>query len=385
MNKAISDLLPKLERWFGEIMAQVMSMPPIRGDGVLMLGAAVWGKKYADRFQSYALPSIVAKRNFDALKGRCHFVVFTDAATFARIWGLCRTLEGGGITTQILVIPDYIMAEQHRDPLNRYWFLGVTGNALLQMAGRTGMGMHWTFPDHLYGHSYFENLQRLVAAGHKAIVQPGISANIETAWEAIEPFRNEDGNLAIPDVELGTIGWQHLHPQTRASLMNRATISTAMPNSHLLVWQGRDKIVLHCCHMNPAYLAPEIVAKAPTRIPATLDAELPAFLAGAPFYVPTITDGMTYLELSDGEKRVVDKFVPFDEFSERCWTHVRFLDEWMPYFRAPFAIPMHPQETGIEDADIKGEFAEVYEMLMRDKARAAIAFIPKLAFQSPEA
>lgn len=402
---SLDDFLPVLESWFGTEMARLYEMPPMRGENVLLMGCPVWGKKYLDRFQNYCLPSIVSDKNLAALSGRCHMVLFTDVESFTRLWSMTRILEGAGITLQLLLIPKEVMehvyprpqqasqkfrlegAEPPPDPteLNKYWVLGVAGNVMLQMAGRAGMAFHMLQPDHIYSAEYFPNLFRLRDEGHEAITQPGISADITTAWEDIEAYRNEQGNLPIPDRDLGTIGWNHLHKQTRACLMNGATIPTKMPHSHLLVWQGRDKIVLHCCHMNPAYMSPRLCAMAPPRIPATLDAELPSFIPPkeATFYVPTISDGMTYLEVSDKDKTAKEEFVGLEEFSERWWTHVRFLNDWLEYSKTPYEVPIHPQETYVEDAEIERQFKSVLALLMDDKGAAAMRFIPRLAYKAP--
>lgn len=387
----LEDFLPVLESWFGTEMARLYETPPIRGAGVLLMGCPVWGRKYLERFQNYCLPSIQSEKNLKALAGRCHMVLFTNAESFTKLWGMTKGLESAGISIQLLVIPNEVMAhvpEGRQSPHvvdNKYWILGVAGNVMLQMAGRAGMAFHMLQPDHIYSAGYFENLWRLVGDGHEAITQPGISAEISTAWEAIERYRIKDGpykgTLPISGRDLGTIGWNHLHKQTRACLMNEAVIPTKMPHSHLLVWQGRDKIVLHCCHMNPAYLSPRLCAMAPTRIPATLDAELPAFIPDGKFYVPKITDGMTYLEVSDKDKGAKEEFVDFETFSERWHTHVRFLNDWLAYSATPYEIPIKRQRKYIADAEIERQFKAVLAMLMDDKGAAAMRFIPRLAYK----
>jgi hypothetical protein len=306
---------------------------------------------------------------------------------------MTKGLETAGLTLQLLVMPKEVMAhvQGHIKPgdpreLNKYWILGVTGNVMLQMAGRAGMAVHALQPDHIYPDEYFPNLFRLRDAGHEAIVQPGISADITTAWKDIEPYRITEGphkgTLPIPGRDLGTIGLKHLHKQTRACLMNQAVIPTKMPHSHLLVWQGRDKIVLHCCHMNPAYLSPRLCAEAPTRIPATIDAELPAFVKDTPFYVPTIADGMPYLEVSDDDKGAKEEFVEFDVFSERWWTHVRYLDDWMAYSVTPYEIPIKRQRKFIRDDEITSQFNDILARLIADNPPgAARRFIPRLAYK----
>lgn len=403
----LEGFLPVLENWFGTEMARIYEVPPYRADGVLLMGCPVWGRKYLDRFRQYCLPSILSQKNLAALTGRCHMVLFTDSDSFTELWAMTKGLEQtAGIALQLLVIPKEVMAfvrpksstgpdpiplegawRPQEDPdLNKYWVLGVAGNVMLQMAGRTGMAFHMLQPDHIYADEYFPNLFRLRDAGHEAITQPGISAEITTAADDIEAYRVKDGpqkgSLPIPARDLGTLGMKHLHKQTKACLMNDAMIPDKMPHSHLLVWQGRDKIVLHCCHMNPAYLSPRLCAAAPPRIPATLDAELPAFIPDGKFYVPKIDDGMTYLEVSDKDKGALEGFVDFETFSVRWWTHVRYLEDWMAYSTTPYEIPIKRQENYIPDDEIKRQFDDVLARLIADNPPgAARRFIPRLSYQ----
>ncbi len=384
MSEPIDDFLPPLERLFGSLMSQVYASPPIKGDGALILGCPVWGNKYIDRFQNYCLPSMVSEANLQALAGRCHMVLFTDTDSFARLWGLTKTMEKHGITLQILLISQEVMQFINpRDPksLDKYWLLGVCSNVHMQMCGRMGGNFHALHPDHIYARDYFPNLFRL-AKDHEVIAQPGISANILTAAPDIEKHRDERGLLAISDRDLGTIGWKHLHRQTKACLMNDAQIPDKMPHSHLMVWQGRDKLVLHCCHMNPAFLSARLCEQAMPRIPATVDAELPAFTQHGPFYVPSIDDGMTYLEVSDDDKAGEKEFVPFELFSERWWSHVRFSYDWMPYSKVGAEVPIDPQESYIEDAEIVRQFNMILDNLIRDNPPgAAQRYIAKSAFR----
>jgi len=382
---ALTDFLPVLENWFGTEMARLYETAPTRRDDTLLMGCPVWGKKYLDRFQNYCLPSIVSQKNLGALAGRCHMVLFTDTDSFTRLWGMTKGLEAGGITIQLLVIPNEVMVHVPSDELNKYWILGVAGNVMLQMAGRVGMAFHMLQPDHIYAEDYFPNLFRLRDLGHEAIVQPGISAEISTAWEDIEPFRIKEGpsrgSLPIPSRALGNIGFKHLHKQTVSSLMNNATIPEQMPNSHLLVWQGRDKLVLHCCHMNPAYLSPRLCSLAQPRIPATLDAELPSFIGETPFYMPQNGE-MTYVEVSDKDKAADEGLVSLDVFSERCWSNVRWQFDWMPYFERAFHVPIKRQKKYIPDDEIERQFKQVHALLIdANPPGAHRRFIPRLAFQ----
>lgn len=383
----MTDFLGLLENWFGHEMAELYRERPSRTDGILMC-CPLWGKRYVDRFGRYCLPTLLAEQNLAVLRGKCRILLFTDKPSFATLREWVRELERLHIDVQIFEIPQDIMEgitnQSRGDPVgNKYWALGVAGQLGLQHAGRHGLSYHMLMPDHVYAESYFPALQRL-SQSHEAIVQPGISASIEIAHEALYAFRQEDGSLQIPDRELGQIGWMNLHKQTEAAVMNKATIPTDLPESHFLLWQARDKLILHNCHMNAAYLSPELCRKAPTRIPATLDAELPAFIGKTPFYVPKANDGLTFIELSDATKGANNKRVDGAGFAYKCWLDVRHSRAWMPYFMEPCEIPIHEQQIYMDEAEIRAQHAQLCVILEAEKAEGAYKFIEGLVYQKVE-
>lgn len=384
----IDNLLGLLEGWYGKEMSDLYRGQPWRGPGILM-GCPVWGEKYLERFEKYCLPTIMSPKNHAALKGRCRMVLFTDMASYARLLHFTEGMETVGFDLDLRIIPQEIMAQlpppgaKADDPrhLNKYWILGVAGNVQVQMAKRAGMAFHMLLPDHVYEQDYFPNMFRL-GAKYEGIAQTGISANVDGCGPELETYKQEGGAITIPGRDLGDMGWRHLHKQTRASLMNDATIPDDLPESHLWTWQGRDKLHLYCCHMNAAYLSAAMCDKAPSRIPATIDAELPAFMP-KDFYVPTAEDGMTFIEVSDETKADNPKRVNAKKFAQFCWMKVRYGKQWMPYVERVCEVPIHPQATYMEADEIEAEHARLLAMLLEIRGPDTIAteFIESLAFQ----
>lgn len=389
-------MLDELEGFYGLALAELYRVPANKGYGIVM-GCPLWGEKYIERFAQYCLPTILAPKNQAALNGKCRMVLFTDKQSFGYLVGLLENLERDhGIQVLLHLIPDELIKRLGDDPMNKYWVLGVAGGVLLKTAARANMGFHMLLPDHCYGPAYFENLFRL-SSDHEVIVQPGISASIETAAPELEKYR--DGiTLPVPDRDLGDIGFRHLHKQTASRLMNGATLPDDLPESHLLIWQGKDSLHVYCPHMNAAYLSPRICALAPSRIPATLDAELPAIIAGnAPFYVPKVSDGMTYIELSDAKKGDIAGRTDLEGWLEHSLIRVRFSDAWMPYFNTCYEVPIHNQElpepnvylpsplrqkkTWVDRSDIQIQQAALSEALA-EQLRPSIAnrFISNLGY-----
>lgn len=383
------DYLNVLEGWFGDEMSEINGRLAPPGTGLLM-GAPIWGQHYVDRFAWYCLPSLLAPQNLAALRDNCRLVLFTDRASWAPLWNVLRGLEHGtGIEVILREIPQPVMDgiyNQQGSPVdNKYWALGVAGQLCLQMAGRANMAFHMLAPDHVYAATYFENLFRIADGGYEAIAQPGISASLTQELHAeLYTYKQEDGSLAIPDRDLGTMGWRHLHPQTQENMITDKTIPDNLPLSHLWVWQGEDRLYLSSCHMNAAYLSPRLCAIAPTRIPATIDAELPAFFPEK-FYVPKADDGLTFIELSDASKPHDARKGNLEAFVAACCEKTAFQEDWAPFTREVYEIPIHPQETFVDEAKIRHQHAWLLAQLQDErptmKAKAAYKLIHAWRFK----
>lgn len=357
---ALQEMLHASEQWFGEAVAKLMDAPAPRGHGIV-LGCPLWGDKYVERFKTYGLPTLTAPKNLQALRYRARLVLFTDRPSFIALWNATRDLERQGVEVLLPLIPLEVMQLWNKHETNKYWVLGTAQNIALQMCARWKMGFHMVMPDHMHGPRYFENLFRLLTLGKRAIAQTGISADITTAGPEIERWRDADGHIAIPDRDLCDIAWRHLHPQMQACVMSPGRFPDAMPNSHFLIWPGADRLHLYSPHMNAVYISPELCQRAQPRIPATLDAELPSFMP-QDFYVPTIEDGLGFVEVSDSEKPADAAPVPFPAFAERALSQVNFSTDFMPFFQRCCEVPIH--RAFMTPDEIKAEHRAVLQKLV---------------------
>ena len=137
--------------------------------------------------------------------------------------------------------------------------------------------------------------------------------------------------------------------------------------------------------MNAAYLSPRMCARAPSRIPATMDAELPSFFPEK-FYVPKAADGLTYIELSDGSKPAGDLRGGIDDFVACCAEKVRYSDAWMPFAQQLYEVPIRKQKTYTDEATVREQHAWLLSQLRDDKptpkAKAAYRLIESLAYKA---
>jgi hypothetical protein len=362
--------------WFRACMTRLWGNDPKRGIGMVM-ACPLWGADYVERFGKLCLPSIVSPRNLAALKNRARIVIFTDSRSAPRILEMLDYLEHFGIKTIVWEAPTSVMEKVKGNAV--YWFLGACQNLAVQMCRRWGMGLHMLQPDHIYCDGYFENLFR-IQGGAPCIAQTSISADLMPAQADLKKYVNADGELVVPPRDLATIGYKHLHKQMQMYAMNNCSLAEdRMPNSHYMFWQTRDKLMIYCCHMNPAWLSPEICAivpipQEPGAIASTLDSRLPFILPnGVGVYVPGVDDGVVFIELSDGNKQAVPSFVDKLHFVSTAWGQVFFFDEFMPYFEQVCEIPIKPRKKFVTESEVIRQHAEIIEFMKARKGEAAIA------------
>lgn len=364
---------------FGYDMVELWNpfhMKPREG---LLMGCALWGADYIASFEKYCLPSILAPANIEALSGRARFVFFTSAAGYISLISVAKKMQRHGIEVGISVIKPEFLDEVEKHRLNKYWILGTLQNALIQMAGRWGMSVHLVFPDVIYNRQFFANLF-LLGEEHGAIVLAGpVALSCTELCEEIEACRQPGGTLDIEARDLGNMGLCYLHPMQRIKLLNGRNLDTDMPAGTIwLAWAARTKMCIYTAHTNMAWLSAELCALAPSRIPATIDAELPIFMPR--FYTPKAQDGLAYLEINDaGVQRIYStERLSFAEFAQGFWTNIKFDDRYMPFFNECCEVPVHDVPGGLDEEEIQRQHAHVVRRLYAEQAKAALAQIREL-------
>ena len=366
--------MPSLEAWFwGEMQKAASAPPPHRfpfAQTKVLMGCPLWGDEFVARFVKLCLPTLMAPRNRAALSGRCRIVFYTDQLSFRGLFNLARDMTMAGLETVVHTVPQEIMSKVGDLPLNKYWLLGITQQLMIHQAGKERMGFHSLFPDHMFAEAYFENLFRIVDANPGVgIAQTGISADIHTCLPEFEHFWLPDHALAVPDRELGDIGLRHLHKQMRTNMMNDADLATAMPNSHFLLWKGRDKLYCSSCHMNAVWIPPESCAVAPMSNPFSfnaIDTMLPYYMPRQ-VYVPDAEDGLGFLEVSDNLKGWSDQRLNFAEYAAQAWNTVHLSDDWNAFTETMCEIPIKEQAEYMEDAAIVEQHATLCALLKEAK------------------
>jgi len=380
----------KLEPWFDEEMADLYSHGATRRPGDVLMGIPIWGKEFLERFSIWCLPTLGSPENIKALAGRCRLVIFRPPAARPLLFRLTNWLRRAGIEVQYRDIPDWVMAEmvagEDASPEEReykydlqFCMIGCVQNILAHMAGRDGMGFHMLMPDHVYAKDYFANMFRL-AKNHDAIVQAGLSVNIETAAPVLEAYRNQDpagGELVIPDRALGNVAVAHMHAESLALFMNHGNLKPGeerIPRGPRLIWQSKEALHIYSCFQNAVWLAPHLMANAPIAFTSTMDCLLTEFVppgeSGEPrIYIPKPSDGMGFIEVSPPEKRIFGKFVSAPQFCEWLWNRVNFTRDYWPYFKRPMVLETDLNPDMPFGFEVEEQFSQVMGMLEETRAR----------------
>lgn len=363
---------------FGNDMVELWDpfhMKPREG---LLMGCPLWGAEFIASFEKYCVPSLLAPANIAALKGRSRLVLFTNVDGFIPLVNLAKKIQRHGIEVGISVIQPEFFAEMEKHRLNKYWMLGTLQNTLIQMAGKWGMAVHMLFPDVIYNREFFPNLDRL-GKQHGAVVLAGpVALSCEELCGEIEACRDGD-TLSIEARDLGNMGLCYLHPMQRIKVLNGRNLETDMPAGTIWVaWAARTKFCIYTAHTNMAWLSADLCARAPSRIPATIDAELPIFMPR--FYTPKADDGLAYLEINEPSMQRVysTERLSFSEFAQGFWTNIKFDDRYMPFFNECCEVPVHDVPGGLDEEEIQRQHAYIVRRLHAEQAKAALAQIREL-------
>lgn len=356
-----------LFEWYKTERARIFSRSQER-PGTLLLGGMIWGDKYLDRFARWSVPSLLAPLNSAALSFmRARIVIYTTSASRDRLHTILRPLQACGLSIELIDMPVDLVK------IKSQFLLGAVHRALVTQAAHDQMGLHPIYADHTYSNQFMANLLRLVVeGGHQAIAQMTISGQIETAAADLELHRRND-ILDIPARDLGTIAHNHFHQQTKPFVINDLPEGQMTPTPYF-VWRLPDRLIVHCCHMNPEYLSAQVCQNVPdpnvSTIVAPLDTSLP-YIFPEQWFTPGLEHEMTCIEFSDEDKPKRTSG-PLEDMTDLAWHVMRFGDDYMPFLRRRSVLPIHPQRDNIVDeAHVDERFNEILTYMLAQRRRMA--------------
>ena len=151
-----------------------------------------------------------------------------------------------------------------------------------------------------------------------------------------------------------------------------------MPSSSWLGWKASDRFIIASPHVNPTWMSPAACLEAPSRIPATLDAEVPALLPSN-WRSITAEDDMAFIELSGPEKDANHQSFTHERWANKVWQILKFDDRYLRIYGAPSEMPLPPTASDVPTRhDVYTAILRVLNLLESTKASAALAFTQSL-------
>lgn len=173
----------------------------------------VWGPEYRQLFLDVCVPSQLTPGNLGALPAGSRYRVFTSREDV-------DALESSAILQQVNErIPVDIVAipEVSASSRSRFTRQNVCHRRALTDARESRAGLMLVCPDHCISEGTFAAALRRHKAGSRAVVCTGIRVNREAFIAALH---QRGGVRGVPPRELVSLALDHLHPFTRAHMVD---------------------------------------------------------------------------------------------------------------------------------------------------------------------
>jgi hypothetical protein len=250
------------------------------------------------------------------------------------------------------------------------WLVGALQCLHLLEAKRLRADFHAINPNALYADGYFEAISRLRRKGKEAVLAATLYSEPNAVLGDLAQYR-VDKAIAIPAVELATLGVRTLAPGNGLKAVQDVGWLGG-PAAHLqLVWERRDSVQIHSTHHEIAFLSYRLLDALPDRFfmkpSAEIDKMLPA--ETQPHFVGDV-DRIVVLDLSNRKTLIDGEKLDLADFAESLAESAR--KQQTGYFRQAvrFAVDRAgvPARRWRQDAEVATEQGIVFKAL--DEAEA---------------
>lgn len=332
-------------------------------DGIL-LAVSVWGEDYLKRFLNLVIPSLLEEKNIAALKQKkATILIHTDTNGRDSICDheSIAQLIKSGIQVQFMLLDEDVIGLISTIPNSKYWHLGMTQSLHLQYAKSLNVDYHIMMSDMVYSAGYFDRLFKL----NKPIITHGCISSYEGDIP-LERFR-KGFSISIEAKELMTLSLKHAHLRANQHFVKS---NKKLPRSHLLIFEGKDRVHIMSPHQTIAYMSKDVIAKIPNRFFFTLDSELEKLTSGEPIYTPSYSDDLVVSEVSG----MVESYARLEceSVGEFCSRFKSRIPEESLYglFLQPMTFPIDRNLLGdrwyMEEYEIEAMKKEIKTMLCHD-------------------
>lgn len=366
MNSDAIDAPPFFRKMMNYYEAGIKSFEDIKPEKEgLLVATSVWGSHYISRFLTLCIPSLLEKRNLDALqKKKARIFIHTNVDGRDTICNhpVIAKLINSGILVQVMLLNDDVLEMISAVSNSKYWHLGMTQSMHLQYAKSLNIDYHLMMPDMVYSAGYFE---RLFALDKPIITHGCISCDQSTM-----PFDEYKTGLAlaIPAKTLMTLALLHVHPRANYHFVKQ---NKKLPRIHLLIFEGKDEVSIMSPHQSIAYMSKEVIGNIPDRFFFTLDSELDKLAGEKDIYTPCAKDALVMSEVSAENVEIYERKETAD-VAEYCNVFRQRIPEkslyklFMQEMSFPIERTMLSDRWYMEDGEIEGIKEELRSDLCPD-------------------
>jgi hypothetical protein len=273
----------------------------------ILIAFPVWGERYINMLLKYCLPSLLSEGNLGILCKERQPILYVhtnqECINIIEAAEVVQRIKAMGVILQYRLVREDLIKHFFEDPTYTYWYLGLMQSLDLYYAQSLSADYHLLLPDTVYSDQHFAGILRAVSRGHKAITRLIISTRMEGICPLLDTYWH-DGVITIPAADLAALSVLHIHSASEAWNVTNKNIAIESSNSHVVLWEGKDKLYIYSPHQTILYLDNELIQKLPQRYFMTLDSELEKIIpTDIQIYCPKAEDAICLIEATSETQR----------------------------------------------------------------------------------
>ncbi len=221
-----------------------MNAPNARAFDVVTV---VWGTEFRQLFLDVCVPNQLTPGNLGALPAGSRYRIFTSAEDIDALNASAAVRQA----REVLPVDIVAEPESAAQAPDRFRRMTASHEQALADAAQTGAALIFLSPDLVMSEGTLAAVARRHGAGSRAVVCAGLRVNRETFLRAVDA---RGGVRAIPSRELVSLALGHLHPFTRAHMIDNEP-SARSPISVYWTVPG-EGILARCLYMHPLMVDP---------------------------------------------------------------------------------------------------------------------------------
>ena len=320
------EFLYNLIEYYSDALDEIKAKtPPLKyTKRPIVIAFLVWGEKYTNMLLNYCLPSLLSDGNLGILcKERQPILYVHTNQEFKHIIEnaeVVQRIKAMSVILEYELVREEFITNLYKNSSYKYWYLGLMQSLDLYYAQSLNADYHLLLPDTVYSDQHFSGILRAVSRGHKAIIRLIISTRMEGICPLLDTYR-QDGVITIPAADLAALSVLFIHSASEGWNVTNKNIAIESSNSHVVLWEGKDKLYLYSPHQTILYLDNDVIQRLPKRFFLTLDSELDKIIPlDIPIYCPKVEDAICLIEATSEKQRPTKSVLnPIANFCSSFW------------------------------------------------------------------